>query len=168
MAWLPSTNHSMRKHQLTIAVVVIISTLAVSAYAQVGGSSVSLSGAAAPEIATSSPSVALRANPATAHEIAALEDAYYARFGRYLQIMPGNKMPRYPSASVVENFGASVADDVQVDVYESPHGAGYQISYDSLGTRYTVGYGPEAAARTYSRPLSAPVATSTTGVAEQF
>lgn len=148
----------MSKRILVAAPLVVLLATAAVAVAQVGELSLNKS-----EIATSTLSVKIEESVVfSPQEVSALEDAYFARFGRYLQIMPGNRLPKYPSASVADALGVNLPADMRVDVYENPTGIGYQISYDSLGVRYSVGYGPEAASRTYSYQLPTLASTTST------
>ena len=89
-----------------------------------------------------------------------------AKYGRYLQVMPGNTLPSTESGSVQSKFGKALAENIRIDVYNSPHGVGYQIYYEENGAAHSVGYGPEAADRTYTIefPKPAPSATSTPAV----
>ncbi len=102
----------------------------------------------------------------TAADVTALEDGYYKKNGRYLQILPGNRLPDYEEGTVAEKLGAGIPTGMRVDVYESPKGFGYQIIYEDSGTLYTVGFGPEAEDRTYAYSLPVPSATSTSPVTE--
>jgi len=110
---------------------------------------------------TVSASEAVSAVSVVADEIANLEETYRRQTGRYLQIMPGNRLPTYETGSVTEKLGKNIPDNVRVDIYEAPGGFGYQISYEENGVVRSVGNGPEASARTYAITLPVPVATST-------
>lgn len=96
-----------------------------------------------------------------AQDIASLEDSYFAKNGKYLQIIPGNLLPDYETGTVIEKLGANIPADARVNVYESPKGFGYQVVYQDMGAVYAVGYGPEAADRTYSYPVPTISASST-------
>jgi hypothetical protein len=99
-------------------------------------------------------------------EVAALQDAYFQETGGYLQVLPGNGLPTYETGTVAEKLGKNVADDAWVHIYEAPAGKGYQVFYEADGVLHSVGYGPEAAERTFSRNiLVAPSATSTAATA---
>ena len=56
----------------------------------------------------------------------------------------------------------ALPENFRIDVYESPHGKGYQIYYEENGVAHSVGYGAEAADRTYTIefPKPAPSAAS--------
>ena len=80
--------------------------------------------------------------------------------------MPGNTLPSTESGSVQSKFGKALPEHIRIDVYEGPHGRGYEISYTENGIEHHVGYGSEAADRTYTieLPKPAPSATSTPAV----
>jgi hypothetical protein len=115
------------------------------------------------EPAPVAPQEAISAAAASVGEIATLEQEYMAKYGRFLQVMPGNTLPSTESGSVQSKFGKALPENIRIDVYESPHGKGYQIYYEENGTAHSVGYGPEAADRTFTIefPKSAASATST-------
>lgn len=95
-------------------------------------------------------------------EIAGLEETYRRQTGKYLQIQPGNALPAYESGSVSEKLGKTIPDNMRIDVYEAPQGRGYQITYEEGGILHSIGYGPEAADRTFVITLLVPeTATST-------
>jgi hypothetical protein len=85
---------------------------------------------------------------------------------RATQAMLGNTLPSTESGSVQSKFGKALPENVRIDVYNSPHGVGYQIYYEENGAAHSIGYGPEAADRTYAIefPKPAPFATSTPAV----
>ena len=103
---------------------------------------------------------------ATVQSISALQDAYFEKNGKYLQVLPSGDLPDYESGTVAEKLGAGIPAGARVDVYESPEGFGYQITYEDKDTIYTVGFGPEAADRTYSRQVPFVVASSTLVVSD--
>ena len=84
-------------------------------------------------------------------------------YGSYLRVLSGNTLPSYESGSVQSKFGKALPENIRIDVYNSPHGLGYQIYYEENGVAHSVGYGPEAADRTFTIefPKPAPSATST-------
>jgi len=84
-----------------------------------------------------------------------------SKYGRYLQVMPGNTLPSYESGSVQAKFGKALPENIRIDVYTSPHGQGYQIYYEENGVAHSVGYGPEAADRTYTIEFPKPAASAT-------
>lgn len=100
--------------------------------------------------------------------VTALEEGYFAKNGRYLQVIPGNKLPEYESGTVAEKLGANIPSGVRVDVYEGPKGFGYSVTYEDKGTIYTAGFGPEAADRTRSFPVPIVVSSSTEAVSESL
>jgi hypothetical protein len=93
----------------------------------------------------------------------ALEQEHIGRYGRYLQVMPGNTLPSTESGSVQSKFGKALPENIRIDVYNSAHGVAYQIYYEENGVVHSFGYGPEAADRTFTfeYPKPAPSATST-------
>jgi hypothetical protein len=94
-------------------------------------------------------------------EIGVLEQEYMSKYGRYLQVMPGNTLPSYESGSVQAKFGKALPENIRIDVYEGPHGKGYQIYYEEDGVAHSVGYGPEAADRTFTIEFPKPAVTAT-------
>jgi hypothetical protein len=54
-----------------------------------------------------------------------------------------------------------------MEVYESPHGKGYQIMYEDDGALHSVGFGPEAADRTYTFEPPKPALSGTSTPAVQ-
>lgn len=94
--------------------------------------------------------------------IASLEDQYIQKNGKYLQVLRGDVLPPYESGSVTAQLGNDVPTSYEVDTYQSPLGVGYQITYAENGVTYSVGYGPEAASRTYTIEPSAPLTASST------
>jgi hypothetical protein len=104
---------------------------------------------------------------ASVEDVMVLEQEYMSKYGRYLHVMPGNTLPAYESGSVQEKLGKTIPENYNVEVYESPHGKGYQISYEENGIVHSVGYGPEAADRTYTfELLKPPVSATSTQVVE--
>jgi hypothetical protein len=96
-----------------------------------------------------------------------LEQEHMAKYGRYLQVMPGNTLPSTESGSVQSKFGKALPENIRIDVYESPHGKGYQIYYEENGVAHSVGYGPEAADRTFTIEFPKPAASVTSTPAVQ-
>ena len=107
------------------------------------------------------PEEAISPAAASVGEIATLEQEYIAKYGRYLQVMPGNTLASTESGSVQSKFGKPLPENIRIDVYESPHGKGYQIYYEENGVAHSVGYGPEAADRTFTIEFPKPVASAT-------
>ncbi len=94
------------------------------------------------------------------HSVALLEESYFVNHNKYLQILPDNQLPDYESGTVAEKLGSTIPANMRVDVYESPAGHGYQISYEENGTSYSFGYGPEFESRTTARPIISNVSSS--------
>ncbi len=146
---------------------IAVSAIAVTALAQTGNESLVLQTevAASTEIASSTESLpALLEVSASdvATEVAALEDEYYRENGRYLQILPNNKLPAYESGTVVDKLnGAQIPYNASVSVYSGPGGQGYQIFYEDDAALYSFGYGPESADRTYTITKQESVASTT-------
>jgi hypothetical protein len=96
-------------------------------------------------------------------DVSTLEENYYQETGSYLQILRGNGLPTYETGTVAQKLGKGVHEDAWVHVYEAPGGKGYQVFYEEDGVLHAVGFGPEAAERTFTRStIVAPSATSTT------
>jgi hypothetical protein len=113
------------------------------------------------------PQETLSAAAAAVGEIGALEQDYMSKYGRFLQVMPGNTLPSTESGSVQSKFGKALPENIRIDVYNSPHGVGYQIYYEENSVVHSVGYGPEAADRTYTIELPKPPVTATSTAAVQ-
>lgn len=65
---------------------------------------------------------------ATKDEIPALEEAYFAKYGKYLQIKEGNRLPDYETGTVRAKLGKDLPDDVFVHTHKYPNGTwGYTI-----------------------------------------
>jgi hypothetical protein len=101
----------------------------------------------------------------TVQWIPSFEDEYFQKNGKYLQVLVGNTVPsdiKGIGTSTLSQIEENVPPGARIDVYESPQGHGYVISYTQDGTFYSVGYGPEAQDRTYSYFIGdMSVATST-------
>jgi hypothetical protein len=97
-----------------------------------------------------------------AQAIAQLEADHFQKTGKYLQVLPDNQLPEYESGSVAERLGTPINANARVDVYESPKGAGYQITFQDGNTFYSFGYGPEWVDRTYSYVVSPAAQASST------
>jgi hypothetical protein len=106
-----------------------------------------------------SPSVAIAA--ISAAEVASLEDNYHRQNAVYLQVLEGNHLPDYESGSVAQMFGKYIPNNMRIDIYEAAQGDGYQIFYEENGVLHSLGAGPEAADRTFTREPAAVLATST-------
>ncbi len=109
----------------------------------------------------SSPTVAVATTTPTEDLIVSLEHSYYLRHDGYLQVLPGDILPPRESGTVKSNLGQDLPTNVRIDVYESPKGIGYQVMYQDTQNSYSFGFGPEAATRTFTIPLTAVSATST-------
>ena len=111
-------------------------------------------------------SLATSTTSTVAEDVSALENSYFQKNGKYLQVLPNNQLPDYESGTVSDKLGATIPSDARVDIYTGPKGSGYQVTYTDGGTIYTVGFGPEADHRTYSYPAPPLSATSTEAVSE--
>jgi hypothetical protein len=111
----------------------------------------------------SAPEAQISAAAASVSDIMTLEQEHMSKYGRFLQVMPGNTLTSTESGSVQSKFGKALPENIRIDVYNSPHGVGYQIYYKENGAAHSVGYGPEAGDRTFTIefPKPAPSATST-------
>ena len=90
-------------------------------------------------------------------KIEVLQEEYFAKHGKYLQVKEGNQLPDYEQGTVEQKFGKRIDDTYVVNTYESPRGKGYFIVYSDAKGTHSVGYGPDAAQ--FTRQLI--VATST-------
>ena len=120
-----------------------------------------------PEPASTAPQEAISAAAAAVGDIATLQQDHMAKFGRYLQVMPGNTLRSTETGSVQTKFGKALPENIRIDVYESPHGKGYQIIYEESGVVRSTGYGPEAGDRTFTIELPKPAASATSTPAIQ-
>lgn len=73
-----------------------------------------------------------------------LEEAYFAKTGKYLQVLPNNKLPHYESGKTKDKLGKDLPANAIVNVYDGPGGKGYQVVYEDADAIYRVGYGPQA------------------------
>ena len=94
-------------------------------------------------------------------EIAPAEEEYFAKQGKYLQVLAGNRLPHYERGTVAQKLGQNIPADAHVDIYEGPHGKGFMIRYTKDGMVYSVGYGPEAKTLTYSYKIQTGEASTT-------
>ena len=85
--------------------------------------------------------------PATITEIEVMQDAYFAKHGKYLQVTRNNKPPHYTT----DKLSKKIPNNMVVNIYETPEGEwGYQIiTYNEDRTVISIGFGPQAAKRTY-------------------
>jgi len=107
----------------------------------------------------------------TINEIVSAENAYYAKYGKYLQVMLGNKLPHYETGTIKEKLGKNVPANIVIDVYETVGGEnyqtkykGYQIQYEDDTAYYSLGFGIQAKERTWTipKPVPTPVPTAST------
>jgi hypothetical protein len=94
-----------------------------------------------------------------------LEDmqALYDKYGEYIQVTKDGRV-LYRNQEVDEAmFKNKIPDNVEIIPYLSPEGDGFQIITRTDTTETSVGFGPEAAERTYEFdfPLTLPNTTST-------
>lgn len=97
-------------------------------------------------------------------DVATLQERYFAKEGKYLQILEGNRLPHYEQGTVTAKLGVPVDAKYAVDVYESPNGRGYRIRWEDESTIYSIGYGADAVKYTFTVPkiiIVAPTSTST-------
>lgn len=86
-------------------------------------------------------------------DITADQEKYFAEHGEYLPILPNGKLLPGKAGSVAEKLGRDIPADAFVEVYDGPRGKGYRVAYTHGNKYYSVGYGPDAAAFTYSYDL---------------
>lgn len=87
----------------------------------------------------------------TLAEIKAAEDAYFATNGKYLQVLPGNKLPHYEAGTVSSKIGRSIGENIKVVTYITPEGVhGYQVIFDEVDNVKAFGFGPMAESLTYT------------------
>lgn len=72
--------------------------------------------------------------------------------GHFAQVIKDNKpSPNKKNATIKGLLGKETPAGMWVDEYQSPLGFGYQMYYEDATAWYSVGKGPEATARTYTR-----------------
>ena len=71
-------------------------------------------------------------NPSIEEEIGLLENTYFAKHGKYLQVLPNNKLPDYENGTVQSKLGKTIPDNCSVDVYENPQ-EGKFILFPKMG-----------------------------------
>lgn len=100
---------------------------------------------------------------ATEKQVATLQDEYFAKEGKYLQVLEGGRLPHYEEGNLTEKLGVPIDSKYAVDVYENERGKGYRIRWEDATTIYSVGYGVDAKEYTYTitKPLPIVSATST-------
>lgn len=95
---------------------------------------------------------------ATVQDIQTLQEAYFAKNGKYLQVIEGNKLPEYEKGSVKSKLGVLIDSKYTIDVYESPNGKGYRVRWEDAQGVHSVGHGTDAEQFTFFYPTQ----TSTT------
>lgn len=110
---------------------------------------------------------AIAAKEAAMGEVTTLQDEYFQKTGKYLQILKGNGLPDYENGNVTAKLGKNISDKAWVHVYEAPGGKGYQVFYEDNGIMYSIGYGPEALERTFQRSTAIPVSATSTPASSQ-
>lgn len=72
--------------------------------------------------------------------------------GHYAQVIKdGTPSPSKKNATIKGLLGKDTPTNTWVDEYQSPLGMGYQMYYEDATAWYSVGKGPESAARNYTR-----------------
>jgi len=101
----------------------------------------------------------------TTDEIITAEENYFKANGKYLQVLPGNKLPHYETGTVKDKLGKDVPLNIRIDVYETwDKKRGYQIQYEDDTAYYSIATGTEKVYRTYTKvkPILNTTASSTT------
>ncbi len=99
------------------------------------------------------------------------EETYFKKNEKYLQILAGGLLPDYEDGVFSEKFGATVPEEITVNVYDAPEGKGFQVVYRSATIVKAVGFGPEAASLTYTvetPAIDAATATTTATSTEEI
>ena len=95
----------------------------------------------------------------TPAEVVLLQEEYFAKNGKYLQIKENNTLPEYEKG---EFLSKTIPANYKVHVYEAPEGKGFFVQWEDADNYYSVGYGVQAEAYTHTVPKpSLAVATST-------
>ena len=90
------------------------------------------------------------------------QEAYFQTHGKYLQIIPDNRLPHYESGTIAGKLGKTVAPGWKVHVYVTPKGEhGWQAFWEDSNNYYSKGYGPEALSRTFTTPKWSSVSSTT-------
>lgn len=91
------------------------------------------------------------------------QDSYFAKNGKYLQVIPDSKLPYYESGTVREKLGKDVGAGYRVDVYETPKKEhGYDVSWTDSAGFHRRGFGPEALSRTWDILIDNTASTTST------
>ena len=98
----------------------------------------------------------------TIDKIITAQEEYYKINGKYLQIIPNNKLPHYETGTVSDKLGKNVPSNIRIDVYETWDGKrGYQLFYEDANNFYSIATGTQSAKRTWTKAKPQPVASST-------
>src|SRR3990167_4814721 len=73
----------------------------------------------------------------TLEKMEVAQEAYFQTHGKYLQILPDNRLPHYENGTVREKLGKIVAPGYRVDVYRTYKGEhGWQATWEDANNRY--------------------------------
>lgn len=100
----------------------------------------------------------------TVTDISSAEDAYFAKNGKYLEVIQGDQLPDGGKGTASSVLGVQIPPEMTIDIYEGPDGAGYKVTYKDATKKYSYGFGPEASKTTFvvDKNLDAPQNASTT------
>ena len=94
------------------------------------------------------PSLSGEINSATFKKIEDEQNIYFKEKNRYLQVMKDNIKP----PQEIDIMAITIPDNMEINIYESPKGWGYEMVFEDADNIYSRGYGPEAEERTWTQP----------------
>src|SRR3990167_11310377 len=86
----------------------------------------------------------------TLPDIEKAENSYFQKNGKYLQIVRG-ELPHYENGTDKSKLGIDVPANVSIHVYKTSKGEqGYQVVTENPDSIGSIGYGVQAAEKTYT------------------
>lgn len=87
----------------------------------------------------------------TVEQLVDAQESYFAKQGRYLQVLDDGSLPPKEKGTAKEKLGKKTP--YRVDVYETARGEhGYSVTWEDEVSYHTQGFGPEAESRTFTLP----------------
>ncbi len=100
--------------------------------------------------------------PPNVQAVHALQENYFRQNGKYLQVLPGNRLPHDETGSVKGRLGQDIDAGYRIDVYEAPDGEqGYSITWKDDDGYHVDSFGSQKSDRDRFIPK---IATSTSSV----
>lgn len=98
----------------------------------------------------------------TIANVKALQDAYFAKEGKYLHILEGGRLADYESGTIRQKLGRDIPTNFELIPYNGPLGAGFQVCERRTTELECIGFGPEALSKTITYQIpDMSVATTT-------